>query len=90
MVVGSSRLQADPLGRLGRDSVAQVRRWAGVRIGTHVRMWWGPQGFERFRSIFLADGLVVLFVEQVLVHSPSQFVLFFRASHCRRRRCRAG
>ena len=59
-------------------------------IGTHVRMWWGPQGFERFLSIFPSDGMVVLFVVQVLVQPPSQFVLFFRASHYRRQRCSAG
>ena len=44
-------------------------------------MWWGPQGFERFRSIFPSDGLVVLLVEQVLVHFPSQFVLFTLPPH---------
>ena len=39
-------------------------------IGTHVRMWWGPQGIERFLSIFPLDGLVVLFVQQLFVYSP--------------------
>ena len=37
-----------------------------------------------------ATASVVLFVEQILVHSPSQFVLLLRAYNYRRRRCRAG
>ena len=45
-------------------------------------MLWGIQGFKWFFSIFPSDGLVVLFVEQVVVHSPSQFVLFLRPSNC--------
>ena len=53
-------------------------------------MWWGSQGFKWFFSIFPSDGIVVLLVEQVLVHRPSQFVLFLRGSNCRRRRCKAG
>ena len=50
----------------------------------------GPQGFEKFLSVFPSGGRVVLFVEQVLVHYSSQFVLFFRAYHCRTQICRAG
>ena len=59
-------------------------------IGTHVCMRSGPQGFEWFLSIFPWEGLVILFVGQVLFHPFSQLVLFFEAFHCRRRRCRAG
>ena len=53
-------------------------------------MWWRSQGFEWFLPIFPWDGLVVFFLEQVLVDSLSQFIWFLRASNCRRRRCRAG
>ena len=57
-----------------------------------MRAWWGSQGFEWVLSIFPSDGLVVLLVEKIFVHSPSKFVLFLRSSSCRshRRRSRAG
>ena len=63
-----------------------------LRAGTYVRVWWGSQGFEWFLCIFPSDGLVVLLVEKIFVHSPSKFVLFLRSSSCcsRRRRSWAG
>ena len=41
-----------------------------------------PKAFEWFFSIFPSDGLVVLLVEKIFVHSPSKFVLFLRSSSC--------
>ena len=60
--------------------------------GTPVRVWRGSQGFEWFFSIFPSDGLVVLLLEKIFVHSPSKCVLFLRSSSCwsRRRRSWAG